>query len=153
MLADVEVLLTLACFIPLLDAIYHLMKLSQERDYFICDFMQAVKVCQGELARWFIDAPSAFSTDDFSQYHDILSMTSRELPLLWNLMPGDNGISHLYFEFGYTRVFACCHDKSTGEMSYVTQKEFYRCQNNVERQFSGKRFGFFFQHFFFIFFL
>ena len=45
LLADVEVLLSLACFIPLLDAIYHLMKLSQERNIFICDFMQAMKVC------------------------------------------------------------------------------------------------------------
>ena len=37
LLADIEVLLSLACFIPLLDIVYHLMKLSQERDIFICD--------------------------------------------------------------------------------------------------------------------
>ena len=74
LLANVEVLLSLACFIPLLDVVYHLMKLSQEKDIFICDFMQVVKVCQGELARRFIDAPSTYSTNDFLQYHDILSM-------------------------------------------------------------------------------
>ena len=39
LLADVEVLLSLACFIPLLDVVYHLMKLSQEKDIFISDFM------------------------------------------------------------------------------------------------------------------
>ena len=65
LLADVEVLLPLACFIPLLDDVYHLMKLSQERDIFICDFMQAVKMCQGKLARRFIDKPSTYSIDDF----------------------------------------------------------------------------------------
>ena len=79
-----------------------------------------MKVCHGELARRFIYAPSAFSADDFPQYYDILLMTSCELPLLWNPMPGDSGISHLYFEFEHTRVFSHCHDKSTGEMSYVT---------------------------------
>ena len=40
-------------------------------------------------------------------------------------MLGDSGISHLYFEFGHIRVFARCHEKSTGEMSYMTQEEFY----------------------------
>ena len=66
LLADVEVLLSLACFIPLLDAIYHLMKLSQERDIFICNFIQALKVYQDKLTRRFIDAPSAYFADDFS---------------------------------------------------------------------------------------
>ena len=65
LLADVEVLLLLACFIPLLDAINHLMKLLQEKDIFICDFIQAMKICQGELPRRFIDAPSAYFVDVF----------------------------------------------------------------------------------------
>ena len=57
LLANIEVLLSLSCFIPLLDVVYSLMKFSQEINIFICDFMQGVKVCQGELARRFIDAP------------------------------------------------------------------------------------------------
>jgi hypothetical protein len=45
LLVDIEVLLSLACFIPLLDVVYYLIKLSQACDIFICDFMQAIKVC------------------------------------------------------------------------------------------------------------
>jgi len=38
-LSDVEVLLSLACFIPLLNIVHYLMKLSQSKDIFICDFL------------------------------------------------------------------------------------------------------------------
>jgi hypothetical protein len=67
------VLLSLACFIPLLDAVYYLIKLSQARDIFICDFMQAITVCQEELARKFIDGDTAFSKSDFQRYGDLTS--------------------------------------------------------------------------------
>jgi hypothetical protein len=36
-LVHIEVLLSLACFIPQLDAVHYLIKLSQARDIFICD--------------------------------------------------------------------------------------------------------------------
>jgi hypothetical protein len=73
LLVDIEVLLSLACFIPLLDAVYYLIKLSQARDIFICDFMQAITVCQEELARKFIDGDTAFSKSDFQRYGDLTS--------------------------------------------------------------------------------
>ena len=82
LLANVEVLLSLTCFIPLLDAIYNLMKLSQDKDIFIYDYMQPMKVCQGELVRRFIDVPFAYFADDFSQYYNIVSLTSGDLSFL-----------------------------------------------------------------------
>jgi hypothetical protein len=39
---------------------YYLIKLSQAPDIFICDFMQAIKVCQEEMARKFINGGMAF---------------------------------------------------------------------------------------------
>jgi hypothetical protein len=45
-LVDLEVLLSLCCIMPLLDAVNWLIKLSQARDIFICDFMEALKLCQ-----------------------------------------------------------------------------------------------------------
>ena len=44
-LVDIKILLSLACFISMLDAIHYLIKLSQARDIFIYDFMQAIKLC------------------------------------------------------------------------------------------------------------
>jgi hypothetical protein len=68
------VLLSLAYFIPLLDAVYYLIKLSQACDIFICDFMQAIKVYQEELARKFIDRDTTFSKSDFQRYGDLTSL-------------------------------------------------------------------------------
>ena len=44
-LSDIEVLLSLSYFIPMLNVVHYLIKLSQARDIFIYDFMQAIKVC------------------------------------------------------------------------------------------------------------
>ena len=65
LLGDIEVLLSLLCFISLLNAMYNLMKLSQERDTFICEFTQAIKVCQGELPRSFVNGSTTHYANDF----------------------------------------------------------------------------------------
>jgi hypothetical protein len=80
-LVDIEVLLSLACFIPMLDAVHYLIKLSQARDIFICDFMQAIKLYQEELARKFVNRAIAYSGSDFQQYNALTSMTWEDIPL------------------------------------------------------------------------
>jgi hypothetical protein len=151
MLVDVEVLLSLACFIPLLDAVHYLAKFFQARDIFICDFMQAIKVCQDELARKFIDGATAFGESDFPSYSDLTSMRCEDIPLEWKELSGDSGICHLTFNFGHTQVFARYHDKETGQSLFVTQEEFYRYQDNVQRQFAGQFLNYFFPSFLFTF--
>jgi len=59
-LSDIEVLLSLSCFIPMLNVVHCLIKLSQDRDVFICDFLYFVKLCQVDLARMFRDDSIAF---------------------------------------------------------------------------------------------
>jgi len=46
MLADSKVLLSLALFIPFVNAIHCLLKLYQSHDIFIYDFLSVVKLCQ-----------------------------------------------------------------------------------------------------------
>ena len=50
-LVDIEVMLSLAYFVPMLNTVHCLIKLTQPRDMFVCDFMQAIKVCQNELLK------------------------------------------------------------------------------------------------------
>jgi len=97
-LVDIEVLLSLALFIPLLNAMHVLIKLSQARDIFVCDFMQAIKLCQSELARLFIDCESSYSKEDFPAYNDLVSLQCKHIPLQWKQLPSDSGISHLLFD-------------------------------------------------------
>lgn len=137
LLSDIELLLSLACFIPLVNAVHALIKLSQARDIFIGDFMQALKLCQVELGRMFVDASTAFKKVDFPYYCDLVSLSSSEIPLLWRPLPGDSGICYLLFNFQHAEMFARCHDKETGAHLFVTQETYNRLQDNVERQFSG----------------
>jgi hypothetical protein len=94
-------------------------------------------VCQDELVRKFIDGATAFYESDFPRYSDLTSMTCEDIPLEWKESSGDSAICHLTFNFGHTQVFARNHDKESGQSLFVTQEEFYRCQDNVQRQFVG----------------
>lgn len=65
LLVDIEVRLSLILFIPLVNAAHALINLSQTWDIFMCDLMQTIKLCQNELARFFIDSASANNKEDF----------------------------------------------------------------------------------------
>lgn len=47
--AHIVVPIAMVCFLPWLETIHHLVKLSMDRDIFICDYLVAVKVCRGRL--------------------------------------------------------------------------------------------------------
>jgi hypothetical protein len=55
LLCDFGLFLSLACIFPLLSIVHCLMKFSQSRDVYICDFLVALKVCQSQLANYFVD--------------------------------------------------------------------------------------------------
>jgi len=61
-MVDVEILLSRTCFIPLLNVVHYLIKLSQSHNVFICDFRQSIKVCQADLVRMFVDDAMTFTT-------------------------------------------------------------------------------------------
>ena len=137
MLVDLEVLLSLMCFMLLLNAVHCLIKFSQSQDVFICDFLQAVKVCQSELAYKYIDGATTFNMEDFCEYNEILEQRHVPLPMKWKDLCGKSRISHLYFDFGMSNVYLRCHDKVIGRCLFVIQEEFNRCVDKVERQFIG----------------
>jgi hypothetical protein len=70
-LVDLEVLLSLCCIMPLLNAVHWLIKVSQTRDFFICDFLEALKLCKQDLAQKYIDPALAFNQVDFFVYHEV----------------------------------------------------------------------------------
>jgi hypothetical protein len=75
----------------------YLIMFFQACDIIICDFMQAMKVCQEELARKFINGAMTFYKSDFQQYSDLTSMRCEDILLEWKELPGGSGICHLMF--------------------------------------------------------
>ena len=135
-LVDVEVLLSLMCFMPLFNAIHCLIKFLQSRDVFICDFLQVVKVCQSELAYKYIDIATTFKREDLYDYYEILEQKHDPLPMKCRNLHGKSRISHLYFDFAFSNIYLQCHNKVMGNCLFVTSEEFYYYIDIVETQFA-----------------
>jgi hypothetical protein len=56
LLIYVATLLGLNAMMPLLKTIHSLIKFSQMRDVFACDFIAAVKICDGDVYHMFYDS-------------------------------------------------------------------------------------------------
>lgn len=78
---DIEVLLSLTLFIPLVNAVHALIKLSQAKDILVFDLMQGIRLCQSKLIRLFIERDSIFTKDNFLAYNDLIFVQSKHIPL------------------------------------------------------------------------
>lgn len=65
LLCDPTCLLGMAALLPLIECIDTLITFSQKRDVFICNFIGAVKVCEGQLYTMYNCHSQAFLTDEF----------------------------------------------------------------------------------------
>jgi len=99
LLADIEVLLCLALFIPPINVVHYLIKISQSHDILIYDFMSSMKLCQNELICMFVDALPTFNKIDFQCYSNLVALFNQDISVEWSPLPGDSGICHLFFNF------------------------------------------------------
>jgi hypothetical protein len=54
LLCDVEILLSLVCFIPMLEIVNSLVKFAQLHNVFVCEFVVAMKICQINFQKLYI---------------------------------------------------------------------------------------------------
>jgi hypothetical protein len=76
LLCEIELLLGLACILPMLEALNYFIKFSQQTSCFVCDMVAAVKLCQGDLFSWYVDPDTAYSSDAFRKFKDIIADSS-----------------------------------------------------------------------------
>jgi hypothetical protein len=62
-LCGVEVILGFMCIMPTLEVINDLIKLSQSRDTFVCDFVGAVKMCCADLHTLYYDPEKKYTNE------------------------------------------------------------------------------------------
>jgi hypothetical protein len=55
LLCDVEAIMGLTCVLLMLETMHSLSKLAQNKDFFICDFVSIVKLCQFEIYTMYVD--------------------------------------------------------------------------------------------------
>jgi hypothetical protein len=60
-----------------------LIKCTQGRDVFICDFVEAIKMCKVKLYELYIDHECKFKDEVFNAFHSLLILKHDGLPLLF----------------------------------------------------------------------
>jgi hypothetical protein len=75
LLCEIELLLGLACILPMLEALNYLLKFSQQTTCFVCDMVAAVKLYQAYLFSWYVELDTAYSADVFRRFKDITNNT------------------------------------------------------------------------------
>ncbi len=85
-LLDLEHIFTLH-YILLLELVHTLVKYTQEKDVYICDFVEAIKMCKVKLYELYIDHECKFKDEVFSAFHSLLARKHDGLPLLFIKSP------------------------------------------------------------------
>jgi hypothetical protein len=83
LLCDPTCLLGMAALLPLIEALDTLITFSHKRDVFICDFIGAVKVCEGQLYTMYNCHSQAFMTDEFFVFKSLAKGTHDHIHTRW----------------------------------------------------------------------
>ncbi len=85
LLCDVESFLVLTCILPLLEYMQFLLKFVQAWDVFICDFIDAIKACERDLYRMYVDPTTSYDYGDeiFQTFLDVVDHTYDPLHMVW----------------------------------------------------------------------
>ncbi len=100
-----DFILELHVIIPLLDFVHVLIKMPQFHDVFICDFIDAMKVCQLELYQCSIKPYTKFDNPTFDELNVLESFDKKNFPM--NQCANLNIIlDYLIIEFASFNFFA-----------------------------------------------
>ena len=73
---DVESLLSMACILPLFEAIQSLIEFGQSRDVALYDFVATMKQCKIVLGLLYLSSETCYSGDEFSVFSRLATVTS-----------------------------------------------------------------------------
>jgi hypothetical protein len=134
LLLDISVPIALTCFLPLLETLHYLVKFSQQRDVFICDYLAAVKVCQGQLYSLYLDPATCFRSNSFTEFSDLLACQNRTISLVWEpaaLDLNEQGVEQLFYACKSSRHPAIFLN-STGQPQRVSRDDFTMLVDDIK---------------------
>jgi len=72
-LTDVQIVVGLACLMPMLRSVYALMQYTQKLDAFICDFLATVKIFQAKINAMYCNPLTAYTHDSFWDFNALVN--------------------------------------------------------------------------------
>jgi hypothetical protein len=94
-LCDLQILLVLACILPLLESIHVLVKFAQMQNMFVCDLVAIVKVCQVDIFSMYCDQNSKFSVNNLWAFKSLLECKHESIWMQWVLDVNTRVLWHL----------------------------------------------------------
>ena len=82
--------LGMTALMPMLETIDMLVTFSQKRDVYICDFVAALKIYEGELYSLYAHKGIAFASDEFWAFCNLLDCSHEQIHMKWMADLNDN---------------------------------------------------------------
>ncbi len=132
----------MAALLPLIEALDSLITFSQKRDVFICDFIDAMKMCEGQLYTLYNCHSQSFTTDKFFVFKGIVEGTHDHIhtrcvqndPENPNMFDLNCNEEHLAFVVNGSNMYAKRANEETGIMEPITREAFTSIVEDVKRQ-------------------
>jgi hypothetical protein len=80
---DIFTFVGLTCLLPLLEIAHTFIKFSQQKNVFACDYVAAIKVCQGQFYGLYNDPNPCYISNAFKDFKDIVDYKHGTLSLRW----------------------------------------------------------------------
>jgi hypothetical protein len=126
-LQDVQIVLGLACLMPMLRGANTLMKYAQQIDVFVCDYLGAVKQLQTHINEQYVEESSKYIHEPFWDFNTFCSLTHDVIPLRWvtdTLDLNAARLEYLAFEPPSHSIRAIYIDPMTKDSMPVTKEVF-----------------------------
>lgn len=82
-LCDFRIVLGLAGLLPMLRSVHSLIKFSQSREVFVCDYVAAIQICVAEVQAMYVDEVTAFKQDLFWDFNALNEIRHDAIPMSW----------------------------------------------------------------------
>jgi hypothetical protein len=135
LLLDPYVLLGLVAIQPMLESIDALYVWAQKSDAFICDFIAALEVCEGQLYTFYVDHTTSYGRDDFWALSALLECSYESIQLKWIYDLNETSEAHLAFMVAGEQHFAM-HGREP-----VSKATFSEVVATVKRECASKSLG------------
>ncbi len=103
-MCDVELILRLLCILPSFECVHMLIKITQGRDAFMCDFVNlSIKLVQHEFYKLYYNPYTRFDDPSLDDFNTIKTLINDTFPKSWfsNINRGDDAMYLAFLFIGH----------------------------------------------------
>jgi hypothetical protein len=105
---------------------------AQSRDVFMCDFINAMKMCQLEIYWFYKDPYNKFDDLAFDELSAFETFNNKNLPMSWEVDLNGEEADCLVIEFSSSKYFMNQHCLVTSDVKLVLRPDFPKVLAHVK---------------------